>query len=306
MCAAALLRRGGEGCGVQGVSGGRLCAAASAAPRGWCSAGAAAPLRCRAALPPPLPAAGPRPLGSHASRQGSERLWLCGGRGVGWGGRIRLRHTPPTPTRPPPSLTRVCGSAAASRQSKRTALHQAAMAGQTSCVQSLVEAKADVCLKSLVSDDAEIGVGGRGEGCGARVVIKWGGDAYPCPCPCAVMQVPRRLSARAAQPLPSPPGAGASPPPPPPLPVAEWQGRNGLGQAQPHDNHFPGVQKELNPPAPDPAPRLASPRARAPPPDSCDALRADGCARSWSGVFALRRSRATSPTSSPSSRRRTW
>ena len=162
---------------------------------------------CRPLLPPLPPArwrrcAPPPPRRAAASATGcwpsaarlackpaGERagLWLCGGRGVGWGGRIRLRHTPPTPTRPPPSLTRVCGSAAASRQSKRTALHRAAMAGQTSCVQSLVEAKADVCLKSLVSDDAEIGVGGRGEGCGARVVIKWalcgtksGSRAYSC------------------------------------------------------------------------------------------------------------------------------
>ena len=51
---------------------------------------------------------------------------------------------------------------------------------------------------------------------------------------------------------------------------------------------------------PDPAPRLASPRARASPPGSCDALRADGCARRRSRLFSRRRRRATSPPSSAS------
>ena len=40
---------------------------------------------------------------------------------------------------------------------------------------------------------------------------------------------------------------------------------------------------------PDPAPRLASPRARASPPGSCDALRADGCARRRRRLFTGRR-----------------
>ena len=82
---------------------------------------------CRPLLPPLPPArwrrcAPPPPRRAAASATGcwpsaarlackpaGERagLWLCGGRGVGWGGRIRLRHTPPTPTRPPPPLTRV-------------------------------------------------------------------------------------------------------------------------------------------------------------------------------------------------------
>ena len=192
---------------------------------------------------PPLPrraaasAAGCRPSAARlACKPAGERaavaVWgAWGGLGGSHPPQAHATHTHPPATAAHP---RACGAAAASRQSKRTALHQAAMAGQTSCVQSLVEAKADVCLKSLVSDDAEIGVGGRGEGCGARVVIKWGGDAYPCPCPCAVMQVPRRLSARAAQPLPSPPGAGASPPPPPPPP--SQNGKDAMDWAKP--NHM--------------------------------------------------------------------
>ena len=54
---------------------------------------------------------------------------------------------------------------------------------------------------------------------------------------------------------------------------------------------------------PDPAPRLASPRARASPPGSCDALRADGCARRRSRLFSRRRWTATSPASPASWRR---
>ena len=93
-------------CGVAARGGGvgsergRLRAAAPL-PRGR-----AVPRWRRCAPPPPrraaapLPAAGPRPPGSHASRQGSERGCGCGGRGVGWGGS----HPPQAPS--PHSLPR--------------------------------------------------------------------------------------------------------------------------------------------------------------------------------------------------------
>eukprot|EP00964_Phaeocystis_antarctica_P117921 scaffold81762_cov24-Phaeocystis_antarctica.AAC.1 len=76
LCAAALLRHGGVGCVGVGDERGRLRTVAPL-PRGR----AAAPFRRRAALPPRgrLPA-----LGSHASRQGSERS--CGGGGAGCDG----------------------------------------------------------------------------------------------------------------------------------------------------------------------------------------------------------------------------
>ena len=64
-------------------------------------------------------------------------------------------------------LTRVCGAAAASRQSKYTALHFAAMMGEVPCVKSLLKAGADASLKDGVSDGAE-GRGGGRSGVGAR------------------------------------------------------------------------------------------------------------------------------------------
>ena len=75
--------------------------------------GRAVPRWRRCAPPPPrraaAPAAGCRPSAARlACTPAGERagLWRWGAWGVGWGGRIRLRHPPPT--HPPPPLTRVC------------------------------------------------------------------------------------------------------------------------------------------------------------------------------------------------------
>ena len=72
---------------------------------------------------------------------------------------LALRLQTP-PARPPPPLTRVCAAAAASRQTKRTALHNAAYSGEAPCVEALLKAGADARLKDKVSDGAE-GRGGR-------------------------------------------------------------------------------------------------------------------------------------------------
>jgi hypothetical protein len=189
--------------GGKGVSGGG-CAPLPPLPRGR-----VVPRWRRCAPPPPrrpaapLPAAGPRPPGSHGS--GAVAV---GGAGCGLGGRTRLRYSPPA--RPPAAAhPRVCacGAAAASRQRKRTALHKAAFGGRAPCVESLLKAGADASLKNGVSDGAE-GLGGR----------RGGGGPGPC------SQAPRRLSAPPSPPPLSPPRA-----------AAEW--RHGVGRRQEAEAH---------------------------------------------------------------------
>ena len=204
-CAAALLRRGvaSRGVGLGSVSGGRLRAAAPAAPRA--SGAPLAPLRPSAAAPRcrprcRLPALG-RPARMHAGRGASGAVAVGG---AGWAGGS---HPPQVPaTRTPPATTahpRVCGAAAASRQGKLTALHYAADEGHAPCVESLLKAGADASLKDRVSDGAEGRAGGR-RGWSGR---GWGGRGPA--------QAPRRLSAP-PRPSPAPPGAAASTSAPPP------------------------------------------------------------------------------------------
>ena len=210
-CAAALLRRGGErSVGVRECAreAARRC---PAAPRA--SGAPLPPLRPYAVAARRCPAAGCRPSAARrACKPAWERaeLWRWGG-GVGAGGS----HPPQAPaTRHPPARRRspacVCGAAAASRQSKRTALHYAAYNGQTSCVESLLKAGADASLKDEVSDGAE-GRGGRREGVGARGQGGGCGGRGP---------VHRRRAASLRRPAPGllPPGRPPPPPPPPPSP----------------------------------------------------------------------------------------
>jgi len=206
MCAAALLRRGGEGCGGLGGERGEAARRCPVAPR----AGGAplAPLRPSAAAPRCRPAADCRPSAARRPcKPAGERagLWRWGARGVGWGVAPRLRHPPPA-LPPAAAHPRVCGAAAASRQNKRTALHCAAYWGHAPCAESLLKAGADASLKDTVSDGAKgrggRRGGGRGEGRGG------GGRRGP------ITGVAPPL--RAAHPQPSPPRG--RPPPPPPLP----------------------------------------------------------------------------------------
>jgi len=180
-----------------------------------------APLRPSAAAARRCPAAGCRPSAARrACKPAWERaeLWRWGG-GVGAGGS----HPPQAPaTRHPPARRRspacVCGAAAASRQRKMTALHEAAHYGHAPCVESLLKAGADASLKNGVSDGAE-GRGGRRGGVGARGRARGGGEG-----PCS--QAPRRLSApRSPRSRPLPPRAAASTSslPPPRLSMAGWR-----------------------------------------------------------------------------------
>jgi len=172
------------------------------------------PLRPSAAAPRRRPAAGCRPLGRPARMQAGrgERagLWRWGGSGCGLGVRIRLRHPPPARPARRRSPACVCGAAAASRQEKRTALHEAARYGHAPCVDSLLKAGADASLKDEVSDGAE-GRGGRREGVGARGQGGGCGGRGP---------VHRRRAASLRRPAPGllPPGRPPPPPPPPPSP----------------------------------------------------------------------------------------
>ena len=186
------------------MSGGRLRAAAPAALRaGGAPAGAAAPLRRRAALPPPLPAAGPRPPGSHARRQGGERGCGGGGRGVGWG-----VASASTGTRHPPAGCSPACVWAASRQTKSTALHMAAARNHAPCLESLLEAGADASLKDHVSDGANMAEWwGRGEGAGWVCGCGEGPCAGNAPPLRAARSprplLPRRAAASTSTPLPS-------------------------------------------------------------------------------------------------------
>ena len=171
---------------------------------GRCPAGAAAPLRRRAALPPRcrLLALG-RLARMQAGREASGAVVVRHG---GWAGGSQPPQAPATrpPARPP--LTRVCGAAAASRQHKWTALHEAAHKSHAPCVESLLKAGADASLEDEVSDGAE-GQGGRRGGVGARG-WGWGGGG--------ALRRRRAASPRRPQPPPSAPGAGASTSAPPP------------------------------------------------------------------------------------------
>ena len=119
---------------------------------------------------PLRPSADPRPPGSHASRQGSERGCGAGGRRAGQG-VASASSTRAPPARPPPPLTRVsCRAAAASRQVKWTALHKAAGKGHAPWFKPLLKAwlkalfrpwlkalalaLADASLRTWVSDRA--------------------------------------------------------------------------------------------------------------------------------------------------------
>ena len=66
---------------------------------------------------------------------------------------VRLQ-TPPARLPPPLTPPRVC-PAAASPQTKKTALHLAAYVGHAPCVEVLLEAGADASLKDEVSDGTE-------------------------------------------------------------------------------------------------------------------------------------------------------
>ena len=208
-----------RGVGVGSERGGLR--AAAPLPRGR-----AVPRGRRCAPPPPrraaapLPAAAPRPPGSHTSRQGSERG--CDGAGArsGLGGRTRPRH-PPHPPAPLLPLTRVCGAAAASRQSKNTALHFAAFNGHAPCFKSLLEAGADASLKDQVSNGAE-GRGGRRGGWVGRGAGRGWVRGLACTGAAPPLSAP-------PSPRPLPPGR-PPPPPPSPLPVAVWQDGIGLRQ----------------------------------------------------------------------------
>ena len=159
------------------------------------------PLRPSAAAPRRRPAASWWPSAARLACKLSERGRRGGGRGVGWGvaSAYDTRY-------PPQPLTRVCGTAVASRQGKVAVLHDAALFGHASCVESLLKAGADVSLKNEVSDCTE----GRGGG-------RWGGSGRG-----AEQGVGGALCRRSA---PLSRGAAASMPPlhqlstpPPPLP----------------------------------------------------------------------------------------
>ena len=101
-----------------------------------------------------------------------------------------------------------------------TVLHDAALYGHASCVESLLKAGADASLKNEVSDSAE-GQGGRRVGSGRGAGRGWGKG------PCADAESPlRAASPRRPAPALSPRGGrlhSACTPPalrPPPLPVA--------------------------------------------------------------------------------------
>ena len=138
------------------------------------------------------------------------------------------------PSRPPPSFTRVCGAAAASRQGKMAVLHEAALYGHACCVESLLKAGANASLKNEVSGGAE-GRGGKRLGSGRGTERVWGRG---------LVQASRRLSAPPCpRPLPSSPGCLYPPPSPlPPLPVAVAPDGFGPRQAgKPHgDRQAPG------------------------------------------------------------------
>ena len=126
-----------------------------------------------------------------------------GGEGCGRLGGVR------PPSRPPPSFTRVCGAAAASRQGKMAVLHEAALYGHACCVESLLKAGANASLKNEVSGGAE-GRGGKRLGSGRGTERVWGRG---------LVQASRRLSAPPCpRPLPSSPGCLYPPLPPPPSP----------------------------------------------------------------------------------------
>ena len=130
------------------------------------------PLRPSAAAPPRRPAASWWPSAARLACKLSERGRRGGGRGVGWGvaSAYDTRY-------PPQPLTRVCGTAVASRQGKVAVLHDAALFGHASCVESLLKAGADVSLKNEVSDCTEGRGGGRWGGQGEGRSRVWEG---PC------------------------------------------------------------------------------------------------------------------------------
>ena len=173
----------------------------------------------------------------------------------GWAGGSQPPQAPATrpPARPP--LTRVCGAAAASRQHKWTALHEAAHKSHAPCVESLLKAGADASLRNEVSDGAE-GQGGRRGGVGARG-WGWGGGG--------ALRRRRAASPRRPQPPPAPPGAAASTSALPPSP-SQW-GKTALDYAK--EGKHTEVIKILDPAAylaaqvgraaPHPSPRRTAP-----------------------------------------------
>ena len=142
------------------------------------------------------------------------------------------------PSRPPPSFTRVCGAAAASRQGKMAVLHEAALYGHACCVESLLKAGANASLKNEVSGGAE-GRGGKRLGSGRGTERVWGRG---------LVQASRRLSAPPCpRPLPSSPGCLYPPPPPSPLSLSQWR-QTALDLAK-QENHTETVRLLENAPA---------------------------------------------------------
>jgi len=283
-CAAALLRRGGEGCGGLGGARGRLRAAAPRCPaRGRCPAGAAAPLRRRAAPPRRcrLPALG-RSARMQAGR-GASGAVAVGGRGVWAGGS----HPPQAPaTRPPhpPPLTRACacGAAAACQPDKTTALHNAAFHKHAPCVELLLKAGADASLKDDVSDGAE-GRGGRRGGFGARGGAGVGGGA---------LLTSAAPPLRAAQPPPLFPRNGRLHVFPPPSP--SQRGRTALDDAKKYGGtEVVTVLEKYTPAYVAAQVGRAAPQPATPPPRPCGL-----CDRAWSrmpGCSLTQRPHALSP-----------
>ena len=103
----------------------------------------------------------------------------------------------------------MCAAAAASRQSKSTALHLAALNGHAPCVEALLKAGADARLKDKVRDGAE-GRGGRRKGARGRGA---GGVGLGGKGPCAGAAPPLR-AARSPPPAPSAAAASTSAPSP--------------------------------------------------------------------------------------------